>query len=50
MGLIVVLATVTAAVIALLWWVDRRNPEAFRGGNQRAEDYLDETRREWGPR
>jgi hypothetical protein len=49
MGLIVVLAVVIPAVLALLWWVDRRNPDAFRGGNQHADDYLDETRKDWGP-
>lgn len=50
MGVIVALVAVVLAISALLWWVDRRNPDAFRGGTQHAEDYLDETRKDWGPR
>ena len=49
MGFLLALAAVVPAVIALLWWVDRRNPGTFRGTDNRAEDHM-ETRRDWGPR
>ena len=38
-----------AAVVGLLWWINRRNPGTFRSGDEHAEDHM-ETRKDWGPR
>jgi hypothetical protein len=48
-GIFIAIVVVIAAVIGLLWWVNRRNPGTFGSKETHAENQM-EQRKDWGPR
>jgi len=46
---VILVLAIIAATIAVLWWVNRHNPGAFRRGDETAPNHM-EQRKNWGPK